>query len=216
MAMPCRQSGAVSLLALAVFGSACRSPAVRTGPVGPVQTAPRLDEVTEPTRLGYIRQAQVWRPVDTARLDLKAGPQGRGSFPFDATVDCAYVHDAPLSGATPKFKCRSGVEEHKVKYGDDNGEVFAEVAASRLFWALGFGTDDIYPVRVTCRGCPVDPWLWKTSHRIDEREYRLATIERKFDGDALPPRTSRAGPGASWIRSSTHGQAALRSRTARR
>ena len=29
----------------------------------------------------------------------------------------------------------------KVKYGEKNGEVYAEIAASRLFWALGFKVD---------------------------------------------------------------------------
>jgi hypothetical protein len=36
-----------------------------------------------------------------------------------------------------------------------NGEVYAEVAATRLLWALGFGADRMYPVRVQCRHCPL-------------------------------------------------------------
>ena len=47
----------------------------------------------------------------------------------------------------------------KVKYGEKNGEVYAETASSRLLWALGFQTDVMYPARVTCRGCPDDPFL---------------------------------------------------------
>ena len=40
---------------------------------------------------------------------------------------------------TPKFECEvTPGDVVKVKYGENNGEVFAEVAASRLFWALGF------------------------------------------------------------------------------
>ena len=45
-----------------------------------------------------------------------------------------------------------------MKYGETNGEVYAEVASSRLFWALGFAVDRMYPVSVLCRNCPPDPF----------------------------------------------------------
>jgi hypothetical protein len=47
----------------------------------------------------------------------------------------------------------------KVKYLDANnanGEVYAEVAASRLLWALGFAADRMYAVRIVCHGCPAN------------------------------------------------------------
>ena len=44
-----------------------------------------------------------------------------------------------------------------MKYGRYNGEVYAEVAATRLLWALGFPADRNYPVRVVCAGCSEDP-----------------------------------------------------------
>ena len=54
--------------------------------------------------------------------------------------------DKPLSGMTPKFECDLGKNDMvKVKYGEKNGEVYAEVAASRLLWALGFQADVMYP-----------------------------------------------------------------------
>ena len=103
-------------------------------------------------RKAIIARAQVWRATDIPRMDLKAGPDG-GIEP-DASITCDYVHKK-LGGATPKFACRlQDGSQVKIKYGPDNGEVYAAVAATRLLWALGFGADAIYPVRVTCRGCP--------------------------------------------------------------
>ena len=73
----------------------------------------------------------------------------------------------------------------KVKYGEKNGEVYAEVAGSRLLWALGFQADVMYPARVTCRNCPPDPFLasgadWKRGSPAGgaERIYDPAVIER--------------------------------------
>ena len=97
-------------------------------------------------------------------LDLRTGPPGRDAFPPETLVRCSYVRPtdgAPL-GRTPKFLCRhdraGGDEVLLIKWGADNGEVYAEVASSRLLWALGFPADRMYPVRVECAGCPADPW----------------------------------------------------------
>src|SRR5262245_28001027 len=107
-----------------------------------------LHSVDVSTRRAYLERAQVWRPIETASLDLMAGPPRKDRFVFDARVACDYVDhpDEPLRGATPKFLCRAGDDMMKVKYGKGNGEVYAEVAATRLFWALGFGADSVYPV----------------------------------------------------------------------
>ena len=95
-----------------------------------------------------------------------------------------------MSGKTPKFTCRlRNGDEVKVKYGRDNGEVYAEVAASRLLWALGFAADAVYPVRVRCRGCP--------GGRPGEAFvlYDPATIERRVEGRNL---ADSDGEGWSW------------------
>jgi len=42
----------------------------------------------------------------------------------------------------------------RVKYGKDTHEVYSEVAATRLLWALGFYADEMYPVRLKCLQCP--------------------------------------------------------------
>jgi hypothetical protein len=120
-------------------------------------------------------------------MDLFQGPEGEGAFEPDQKVTCDYVKpDEPLSGATPKFTCDlGGGDVVKVKYGKRNGEVYVEVAASRLLWALGFGADRMYPVQVTCRKCPIEPWYWSSEARVDETTFDMASIERKLDGKTI-------------------------------
>ncbi len=69
---------------------------------------------------------------------------------------CNYVDEEDERPVAEVHLRRVRNDEVKVKYGRTNGEVYAEVAATRLLWALGFGADAMYPVRVTCRGCPRD------------------------------------------------------------
>ena len=132
------------------------------------------------SRAALVARAHVWEPSDISSKNLLVGPRGHGALPPLATVHCRYQHQ-DFDGASPKFACRlRGGDEVKVKYGGTNGEVYGEVAASRLLWALGFGADRMYPVRVVCTGCP-EPLL----------QYRLlngsmlfdpATIERDLRG----------------------------------
>jgi hypothetical protein len=113
-------------------------------------------------RLDAIRHAKVWAATDVKSKDLKAGPQGPKAFAPGAEVTCTYMDVAHGSGSTPKFHCMlpNGPvgREIKVRYGKENGEVYAQVAATRLFWALGFPANAMYPVKVTCRGCANDPF----------------------------------------------------------
>ena len=116
------------------------------------------EKLSKEKRMEAVRLAQVWTPVDTALLDLKSGPAMTGAFAPGQTISCDYFQK-DSGGKTPKFWCRvSADDEVKVKYGADNGEVYAEVAATRLLWALGFGADGMYPVKVVCRGCSADPF----------------------------------------------------------
>src|SRR5262249_52192049 len=109
---------------------------------------------TAQIRLEAMRRAQVWSTTAVSSMDLRAGPQGPGSFAPNEPVGCDYLQKA-LGGHSPKFACVIPPnDELKVKFGRDNGEVYAEVAASRLFWALGFYAERMYPIRVDCRGCP--------------------------------------------------------------
>ena len=141
--------------------------------VGCVHGAKPKALVTTPEmRRVSIQRAQVWSPTDVASMDLKAGPQGPGAFPPNGTIECQYL-DKKMGGATPKFACVIPPnDELKVKYGKDNGEVYAEVAAARLFWALGFGAERMYPVQVVCTGCP-------PSIRTDTK---FSSVQRKLPG----------------------------------
>lgn len=152
------------------------------------------NEVTGDIRLEAIRHAQVWKPVNVAEMDIKAGPQGTGAFAPGAEVRCAYKEEKLVG--TPKFNCViDRDDEVRVKYGVNNGEVYAEVAATRLLWALGFGADRIYPVSVVCSGCPDDPirMVKKTTGTLT---FNPAIIERKMQGD--PIELSKA-TGWTWV-----------------
>jgi hypothetical protein len=130
--------------------------------------------VTAEVRRAAIRRAQVWAPVNVRAMNLRAGPAGPGAFGPDQSLTCDYL-DRKMSGQSPKFACLIAPhDELKVKYGRTNGEVFAEVAASRLFWALGFYAERMYPVRIVCRGCPSN---------IKDTEF--ASIQRKIAGRDL-------------------------------
>ena len=186
-----------SVLILVMVGSVSGCAKGRFGPSAstPVNPTPReIDELTVGERRTILSRAQVWRDIDTARLNLLTGPQAPDAIPFDAQVTCQYAYpDKPLTGVTPKFECmvKPG-DKVKVKYGDDNGEVFAEVASSRLFWALGFAADRMYPVKVICKGCPADPfkeskeeWHLGKSPNVTDKVIELATIERDFPGEKV-------------------------------
>ena len=61
-----------------------------------------------------------------------------------------------------------------------NGEVYSEVAASRLFWALGFGADHMYSVKVLCDGCPER--FGGIARANGDRLFDPAAVERKLPG----------------------------------
>ena len=169
----------VGLLTLSL-SSACAH-AHAKAPSGPR----KLDHLTPQARAEYIRRAAVWQPTRIPSMDLLRGPQGKGSFEPDQQVTCDYVTpDKKLTGDTPKFLCDlSGGDVVKVKY--NSGEVYAEVAASRLLWAIGFGSERDYPVQVTCRNCPIEPWFWSSERRVAESKFRIASIQRKLEGKEI-------------------------------
>ena len=131
-----------------------------------------------------MRKAQVWTPTDVSTMDMSLGPQGADAFAPNAMVTCDYV-ETRFSGASRKFACRiDSKDEVKVRYGADNGEVQGAVLASRLLWALGFGADRVYPVRVTCRGCSLDPWTSR-ERSPGVHVFEPAAIERKPAGHEM-------------------------------
>jgi hypothetical protein len=136
-------------------------------------------------RAGVIARAEVWQPTRVEAMNLRRGPTGRGAFRPGATITCTY-RDKDLAGRSPKFVCAiGGGDEVKVKYGAENGEVYGEVLATRLLWALGFGADRMYPVTVICRGCPED--LGGTRTPRGAMRFDPAVIERKMPGAEWAP-----------------------------
>jgi hypothetical protein len=134
-------------------------------------------DVPPANRLDAIHRAQLWTPGDVAAFDFTAG---EGEFAPWASVTCDHAVKT-YSGKTPKFGCTIAPGDTvKVKYGDDNNEVYAGVAATRLLRALGFGVDTLYPVSVDCRGCPSalggKPAGPNLSH------FAVAALERKMKG----------------------------------
>jgi hypothetical protein len=165
------------IAAVGVSFAACASHAHRS-------TNKPLEHVRPSVRRDAIRRAQVWEATDVPSMDLNAGPTGHGAFAPDQTVSCKYV-DRVMTGNSPKFTCMIPPDDEvKVKFGRENGEVYAEVAATRLFWALGFPADRMYPVQVRCEGCPPG----KETTRENASGLILfdpASIERKFKGQVI-------------------------------
>ena len=164
-----------------------------------------------------LQRAHIWQAIDTASLNLIAGPRLPPALRIPPQTTCTFVFpDKPLGGMTPKFLCDLGKGDVvKVKYGEKNGEVYAEVAGSRLLWALGFKADVMYPTRATCRNCPADPFAtsgadWQRGRPTDVATelYEPAVIEREggnavevpgYEGWAWPEldKISQKGGGAS-------------------
>jgi hypothetical protein len=146
---------------------------------------------SDPRRTGVIARAQVWMPTNVGAMNLKAGPQGPGAFAPGATVRCTYVEEK-VSGRSLKFLCDVGRNDTvMVKFGQRNGEVYGEVLASRVLWALGFAADASYPVTVICRGCPSD--LAGATGSPKETRFDPATIKRRKSG-----REWRSGDHGGW------------------
>jgi hypothetical protein len=77
---------------------------------------------------------------------------------WPALDSCSFVPDEP-SGTSPKFSCQfANGEVMKVKYGR-NAEPHAEVAATTLLSALGYGADHVtFSPKLRCYGCPRFPF----------------------------------------------------------
>jgi hypothetical protein len=153
-----------------------------------------LKNISVNERAAILQRARVWQPIDTRSLNLSAGPPLPSAERIGNELSCRFVFpEKPLSGNTPKFRCAVRPDDVvKVKYGKKNGEVYAEIAASRLFWALGFKADRMYPTRVSCQGCPADPFAaskadWHSGKPGDVGPYVFdpAAAERPLPGSAI-------------------------------
>lgn len=206
-----------AILFLCIGGStACHEPAAQpsNGGAGAAlpSTAP-ASLVTPAQRAAGLRSARVWQapavPIPQARLGRN--PPDAGVLGEDATIDCRLVVKR-VSGTTPKFDCELPDREVlRVKYGRGNPELTAEIAATRLVSAMGFGADRMYVVgRVRCAGCTRFPFqslqcLGET--RLEKAcfpggidyssttDFDAVSIERRLEGRRLE---STADQGWAW------------------
>jgi hypothetical protein len=170
--------GAVALLGLGLALGGCAH----------VKSLAPGEALTPQERQEAIRRAGVWSPTDIRSFDLKAGPDAKGAFAFNQWVSCEYKKK-DLSGHSPKFECETSPGHAvKVKYGPRNAEVFGEVLSTRLFWALGFPADSMYPVRVRCHGCPKDP-MHSAEMAGKVVVFDPAVIERRLPGRSMETKT---------------------------
>lgn len=123
--------------------------------------APPTDAARFAAREQALRSARVWEPpiVPISQVDFGQNPPGPNTLRADVDLSCRFVVQQP-NGTTPKFYCElPDGRILKVKYGTANPEPRAEVAATRLLDALGFGADRMYVVRtLRCAGCPLAPF----------------------------------------------------------
>jgi hypothetical protein len=126
-----------------------------------VEVAAQMQSDAVSRRDGALAAARVWKPPSTAisSANLRVNPQVPGRLNDDEEIACRFSR-TPVNGTTPKFYCElASGELMKVKYGRNNPELAAEVAASRLLTALGFQADHMFIVkRVRCAGCPRFPF----------------------------------------------------------
>jgi hypothetical protein len=166
----------------------------------PHAVRPSAPSVTPEMRERTLASAKVWYPTDAALFDFSSNPPDSSGALSEPIVPCRYLPVA-ADGTAPKFACvlRSG-EVVKVKYGSLSGERFAEIAATRLLTALGFGADRMYWVpHLRCEGCPPFPfqtvWLLDLLHarqaigprlvRTSSTDFEWVAIELKHEGEAI-------------------------------
>jgi hypothetical protein len=140
-------------------------------------------------RARYLANAVIWRdPGPLTPDDIRRGP--KAAIPDalvkagDQPIECRYERPGTeLGGKTPKFACRTadGKTVRVKYYGGDGGnrEVFAELAAGRTMWALGFDADPTFPAVISCLDCPEDPWHGSGSRQT--RRY-FVSYEPHYDG----------------------------------
>jgi len=165
-------------------------------------------------RAAALAAARVWFPpaVPIGSIDFGTNTPGHGSLDDNGEVDCTFALE-PIGGTTPKFMCTlANGDRVKVKYGEGvpNGEVPAEIAATRLLAALGFPADRMNRVKsVRCRGCP--PLPQQALHCLEKGEpasiclqgaaadrvitFTQAAIERPLEGEKI---AGGKEPGWSW------------------
>lgn len=151
-------------------------------------------------RLALVERGRVFLDTpNVAALDLSRTPNDSAPLDPAAGVECRYV-PKPATATTPKFDCQlPNGDVIKVKYGW-TPERAAEIAATRLLAALGFGADHVTLLsKVRCLGCPPYPFqtrrlaeaffaTWLVDGLADPghpREFVWVSAERRMAGRAI-------------------------------
>lgn len=155
-------------------------------------------------RIAAMQAATIFVPKDVGSANILVGPdQDPKQFQFHPNDKMTCDFDQPgsqMGGKTPKFSCKItkvespggavqtltdqlNEEPLKVKYGATDNEIYAEVASTRLMWALGFYADSWFPVQVVCNNCPADLNSGSGSKSI--RTFEAATVVRKYSGHKM-------------------------------
>lgn len=194
-----RPIAVAALLAMLCSGLACKRDKEKKAAATPADAAHGASAAMK-AREQALAAARVWTApaLPIGQFDFRENPPGPGAIRADEELACTFRIE-PVGGTTSKFYCElpSG-ELVKVKYGSINPELHAEVAATRLLTALGFGTDRMYVVkRVRCAGCPAFPFqALKCLKKIDMKaacfpggidttrvvDFDTAVIERRIEG----------------------------------
>ena len=161
---------------------------------------------SQAVRLRMIEVAQTLTPVNRAGRSISQGPAQKDlELSGLPTVNCRFIEpdlQDPPGGKTPKFECATRIQGRdlklRIKYQTDrekNPGIWGELLSSRLFWALGFPADAMYPVRVVCENCPDRPFDFirdfvERKGRISPRprgrlEIEDAVAEIKFDAPKI-------------------------------
>jgi hypothetical protein len=193
----------IEKVSLVVLFSSLVCQAVAQTPPGPDQKVEK-EFYSAKDRLQAIRNATIFIPKPVGEADIMQGPpqkQSEFQLHFGDKVICDFATPgSQMGGKTQKFGCtitrvesangqvqvlNDQIKEEpvKVKFGAEDNEVYAEVAASRLMWALGFYADGWYSVRVECHNCPADPESGNGAK--DTRIFDPATVVRKFKGHKM-------------------------------
>jgi hypothetical protein len=162
---------------------------------------PDRTSVAWQTRQDALRRARVfaYSTGNIGAVDFSKSPHDGNPLGLDEhLVTCRYV-PKPTKATSPKFDCElPGGDVIKVKY--DTLEIQAEVAATRLLAALGFGVDHVMLVeRLRCQGCPRDPFhtrraleYFSASFLLDRfvdassvRDFEWVSVERRIPGRAF-------------------------------
>ena len=166
-------------------------------------------------RLATMKAAALFEPKAVGEANILEGPtQKKKEFQFHNgdTVICEFkTAGKDMGGKTPKFGCQinkvvsadgtaqtatpeiDDSDPIKVKFGADDNEVYAEIVATRLMWALGYYADSWFSVKVECHDCPDNPA--SGSGNKTTRNYYPATIVRKFPGHKM---TEQNKPEQGW------------------